>query len=473
MLKRAGKRGENKWQTVPFDQAINEIVNGGLLFAHVPGEENRTVTGLKDIYVLRDRKIASAMAADATAILSAKDKKKAVEEFKTKHAENLHYLIDPDHPDLGPKNNQMVYWWGRLKAGRAEFGNRFFNDYFGTVNTHGHTTVCQGSLYFTCKAMSEQYENQQVHRRPQVLLAGRYGELRLHPLRGIQPVRRELRAAQPQRRIMPNITQGKTKLVVVDPRFNKAAAKAYRYMAIKPGTDAAFFMALIQAMLRDKKYDAKYLANANKAAAKAAGEPTWTNAVLLVAIDKEGKPGKFVRAHEIGIAEIEKRKDKAGKEYAFEYLVAMKDGKPVAVDPNDEKNAVTGDLFVDTEIKGIRVKSGLQILLESANAHTMDEWSNICGIPVKDLELTAKELTSYGKRAAVDVHRGVAQHTNGFYNVTAAMTLNLLLGNFDWKGGMIAASTYNITGGKEGQPFDLGKLAPDKTLQVRHKPYPA
>ena len=43
---------------------------------------------------------------------------------------------------------------------------------------------------------------------------------------------------------------------------------------------------------------------------------------------------------------------------------------------------------------------------------------------------------------------------NGFYNVTSAMTINLLLGNFDWKGGMISASTYNIVGGREGQPFD-------------------
>ena len=44
-------------------------------------------------------------------------------------------------------------------------------------------------------------------------------------------------------------------------------------------------------------------------------------------------------------------KDKDGKEYAFEYLVAMKDGKPVAFDPNDDKNAVTGDLFIATELK--------------------------------------------------------------------------------------------------------------------------
>jgi len=473
VLKRAGKRGENKWMTIPFDKAIEEIVNGGQLFAHVPGEENRTVTGLKDIYLLRDPKIAKEMASDAAAILASKDKKKAVEEFKTKHAQNLHYLIDPDHPDLGPKNNQMVYWWGRLKGGRSDFGNRFFNDYFGTVNTHGHTTVCQGSLYFTSKALSEQYENNKFTGGPKF-----YWQAEGENARYILSVGSNLFDANygpPNRnsRIIPNITEGKTKLVVVDPRFNKAAAKAHRYMPIKPGTDGAFFMALIQAMLRNKGHDAKYLANANRAAAKAAGEPTWTNAVLLVKIGKDGTPGKFLRAHEIGLKEIEKRKDKTGKDVAFEYLVAMNDGKPVPVDPNDEKNPVTGDLFVTTEVEGIKVKSALQILLESANVHTMDGWSKICEIPVKDLELTAKELTSYGKKATVDVHRGVAQHTNGFYNVTAAMTVNLLLGNFDWKGGMIALSVYNTTGGKEGQPFDFSKLAPNKTSKfgisiIRH-----
>ena len=46
VLKRAGKRGENKWTNIPFDQAIDEIVNGGYLFKHVHGEETRQVAGL-------------------------------------------------------------------------------------------------------------------------------------------------------------------------------------------------------------------------------------------------------------------------------------------------------------------------------------------------------------------------------------------------------------------------------------------
>ena len=35
---------------------------------------------------------------------------------------------------------------------------RFADGALGSVNTHGHTTVCQGSLYFTCKAMSNQFD---------------------------------------------------------------------------------------------------------------------------------------------------------------------------------------------------------------------------------------------------------------------------------------------------------------------------
>jgi tetrathionate reductase subunit A len=101
---------------------------------------------------------------------------------------------------------------------------------------------------------------------------------------------------------------------------------------------------------------------------------------------------------------VEKRKDKAGKEFDFEYLVAMKDGKPVAVDPDDEKNAVFSDLLVNTEINGIKVKSPLQLISEEVNRKTLDQWAKLCGISKKDIEEVAKDLTSHGKKACVDVH---------------------------------------------------------------------
>jgi len=462
VLKRAGKRGEGKWQSVSFDQAISEIVNGGTLFAHVPGEENRTVTGLKEIYALKDHKVFEEMGKDVAAI---RKKKMTVAEFKVKHAASLDKLIDPDHPDFGPKNNQFVYMWGRKKGGRADFAKRF-TEQFGTANTHGHTTVCQGSLYFASKALSEQYvgdtfkDGQKFYWQADqenaeyILFVGanlfdaNYG-----------PTNRAPRMTQ-------RMADGKLKLTVLDPRCTKLASKANRWVPVLPGTDAAFANGVARWILENRKFDAKYLGNANKAAATAIKEATWCNAAWLVKLDKDGMPSSLLRGSDIGLKEKETRKDADGKDFDFEYLVTIKDGKPVAFDPNDEKNAVTGDLFVTAELdardgKKIRVKSGLQVLLDTVSEKSMAEYAKICGIDTRVIEEVAREFTSYGKKACVDMHRGPAQHTNGFYTISALMSLNLLIGNFDWKGGMIVASTFNTDGTKtDKQPFSFKKLTP-------------
>ena len=46
---------------------------------------------------------------------------------------------------------------------------------------------------------------------------------------------------------------------MLDPRFSVVASKADEWLPIKPGTDAAFLMALIHVWLRDNKYDKKFI----------------------------------------------------------------------------------------------------------------------------------------------------------------------------------------------------------------------
>ena len=457
VLKRAGKRGSNEWVTIPFDQAVKEIVEGGELFKNVPGEETRKVAGLKEIWALRDPKLAKALAEDAKAVQA---KKMAAAEFKAKNAEHLGLLIDPEHPDLGPRNNQFVFAWGRLKAGRGDFINRFTKDAFGSVNAHGHTTVCQGSLYFSGKAMSEQYKEGKWTGGAKFYWQADTGNSEFIIFVGASPL--EGNYGPPLRipKITEGLTSGRLRIAVVDPRFSKTAAKAWRWLPNKPGTEGALALALIRWVIDNQRFDARFLANANKAAAKADGEPTWTNAAWLVKLEKDGAPGAFLRAKEIGLSE----KD---------LFVVLKDGKPVAVDPYDEANAVEGDLFVTAEVSGIKVKSGLQLLKESASARTIEEWADIAGVNARDIVDLATEFTSHGKKAAADIHRGVSQHTNGFYNVVAWYALNLLIGNYDWKGGMIKATAYNAAGGREGQPFPIGKLMPGKAApfgisSIRH-----
>jgi len=451
------RRGENRWVTVPFEVAIAEIVEGGDLFGEGP------VPGLKDIWALREPKVAKEMAEDVKAIWAKKtpeEKKAAVEEFKAKYKDHLDKLIDPDHPDLGPKNNQFAFIWGRLKGGRSELIKRFTVESFGSVNAHGHTTVCQGSLYFASKAMSEQYKEGKWTGGKKFYWQADTGNCEFIIFVGASPF--EANYGPPLRapKITRGIVEGRLKIAVVDPRFNKTAAKAWKWLPIKPGTEAALALAMIRWIIENKRYDAKYLSNANKAAAAAEKEPTWTNACWLVKI-KEGKPEAFLRAKELGLTEEDR-------------FVVLQDGKPVAFDPYDTANPVKGDLLVDTEVQGIKVKSSLQVLWESASSKSLEEWSQICDISVNDIVELAKEFTSHGKKAAADIHRGVSQHTNGFYNVLAWFALNLLIGNYDWKGGMAQASTYDHTGGKEGQPFNFSKLNPGKTTafgvsMIRHE----
>ena len=475
VLKRAGKRGENKWETIPFEQAVSEIVSGGRLFAHVPGEENRVVEGLDDLWAVRDPAVMQAMGSAVSAILGEKDQEKKralVAQFKVDFAEHLDKMIDPDHPDLGPKNNQILYFWGRQKAGRADFVHRFFGSGLGTTNRHGHTTVCQGSLYFAGKSMTDNWSGTSWTGGSKMYWMGDTASARFIIFVGASPFEGNYGVTNRVPRMTPGLAEGTLKMAVIDPRLSKTASKAWKWVANKPGTEAAIALALIQWVIDNERYDGRYLANANKAAAKQDGEPTWSNGGWLVVIDPQtGTPGKLLRGSNLELVrKIEEEVDgKKVTTYATSdgvvfntdpFVVLDGDGRPLLFDPNDEENVAEGQLFVETTLNGLRVKSGLQILKESANEHSLQEWAEIAGVRARDLVAIAHEFTSYGKNAAVDIHRGVSQHTNGYYNVLCWFNLALLIGNFDWKGGQSWPSTYDLSGARAQGPFVMGQMNP-------------
>jgi len=461
VLKRAGPRGSGRWVTIPFQQAIAEVCDGGRLFADVPGEEERQVDGLRSLVALTDPAVAAEMDADVRAIWGEKDpgaKARLVRAFKVKHAAHLDVLIDPDHPDLGPRNNQVVLNWGRVKGGRGDFYRRFAQA-LGSTNAHGHTTVCQGSLYFTCKAISEQYDTASGK-----FSGGQkfYWQADVENSRFILFVGANLFEANygpPNRtvRLTTNLVEKHTTIAVADPRFSKLASKAWKWLPLAPGRDIELAMAMIRWFFENDAYNGAFLSHANKAAANEGGEASWSNATWLVRITN-GQPGKLLRAKDLGLAEAEE-------------LVALVGGVPTAVDPNSGDAPVSGDLFVDTVLTGgIAVKSGLQILKESAMQHTVEEWCAMADCRAEDVVAVARELARWGNAAAVDIHRGPAQHTNGFYAVLAWMSLNVLLGNFDHKGGLIAPATYDTMG--KGELFNLrqhpGAIKPFGVSSIRH-----
>ena len=187
---------------------------------------------------------------------------------------------------------------------------------------------------------------------------------------------------------------------------------------MRPNGVAALGMGMINWIIENQRYDARYLANANKAAATAKGEPTWTQAAWLVKIKPDGTLGDFLErlgpGPPQGKASQENKAAVTGNSTPSWSIPAA---APKPFDPNSDKDPVEGDLLVDTEIKGIKVKSVLQIYRETAAAKKYAEWAKLAGVNEADIVELAREFTSHGKKAVADIHRGVSQQTSGFYNV--------------------------------------------------------
>lgn len=432
------QRGAGQWVTIDFNKAVEEIVEGGDLFGEGP------VQGLKDIHALRDRPVSRAMYKDVKQIAK---KAMTVEEFKTKYAAHLASLIDPDHPDLGPKNNQFVFLAGRIEHGRKELMKWFTYESFGSVNSFEHTSICEQSHHIAFAEMTKKWKDGKWsggshHMKPDlsaarfvIFFGTGFSEANFGP-----PLLSQLTA--------DGIIKNGLKIACVDPRLSRSAGKADWWIPIKPGADAAFALGMARWIIDNNRFDRRHLENANAAAAKADHETAWTAASYLVKIEN-GRPTRYLRADEIGLG---------GK---AEFVVS-RGGILLAVDPNDKKKPVEGDLEAKVEKDGIVARTAFALFRERASKMSLAQYAEVSGVTEAVIAEMAKEFTSYGKQAMAELYRGPVQHTNGYYNAQAIIALNVLIGNSGWKGGMAGGgSHWHEFGGKPGNPYDFHAMHPN------------
>lgn len=428
VLKRAGPRGSGRWETIDFNTAIEEIVEGGDLFGEGP------VPGLKDIFVLRDPDLAREMAADVKAIESGE---MTVAEFKSKHSANLDVLIDPDHPDLGPKNNQFVFMPGRIEHGRKELDKWFTNESFGSINRIDHTSICEQSHHIAYKQMNSAGK---THLKPDLLNS------EFVIFFGASPFDATFGPVHMVEKMTRGLVERNFKYAVVDPRLSKTAAKAWRWLPVKPGMgDAAIGMGMVRWIIENERYDSTFLENPNKDAAEEDGETNSTDATHLVRTDEM----VFLKPEDAGL-ELPEVPEGEDEEPQF---VVMTEGGPAL-----HSQASAGQLEVDARIKGTPVKSVFTLLKERAQEKTLEEYVELAGVSADDIVELADELTSHGKKAAVEFYRGPVQHTNGYYTAQALITLNLLIGNVDHKGGLAVGGGHWHEMGDKAGPYNLKKL---------------
>ena len=396
-LKRVGPRGSGQWKTIAFEDLVKEICEGGDLF----GEGH--VDGLR-----------------------------AIRDVQT--------LIDPENPEYGPKANQLLVT-DASNEGRTPLINRFARQSFGTVNVSNHGAYC-GQTYRVGTAAALGNLAGMPHGKPD-WKNSRFGLfIGTAPAQAGNPFQRMGRELSEARSRAQNTYQ----YVVVSPILpmssSHAAGDNNRWLPIKPTTDLALVMGMIRWIIDNERYDARFLSQPGPSAMAAAGEAAWSNASHLLINDaKHPRYGQFLRGADLGLPLPEPVDEKTPAEDV--YVVQLADG---SLAPHTV--AQPAELVVQRDFTPIKAADATEEpapmavctsfvkLREEARRQTLQEYSDKCGVPVKDIEDLAREFTSHGKQAVANSHGGTMSGA-GFYTAYAIAMLNNLIGNLNVKGGWV------------------------------------
>jgi len=367
-LKRVGPRGGGQWQSISWKQALDEIAD------HIATIHDNTTD------------------------------------------------IDPAFPEFGKISNKLVLSFGRWQNGQVEFTDRLFANGFGTANyRNDHTAICEVSHHTGFNLLTDYRKN---HFKPDLESCDYVVWFGASALEANFPM-------QTLARQCANLIKRGGKMVTIDPRFSKTAAKSHRWVPIKPGMDAAFALGMARWIVDAKRYDEGFLTNTK---ALVNGEKSFTDATFLVQVDD----GKFAVNDKVENLVV------SGGEIVSAVTVAGSKGTL-------EPGTVT--------VAGKACRTAWSLWVERVRQKTVAEYAALCGVPASLIEDTAREFSSFGKRAVANPYRGAVKHTNGVYAAMAVGQLNMLVGNFDWKGG-------NAAGGGTYQEFKggAGTIDPKKVV---------
>ena len=193
----------------------------------------------------------------------------------------------------------------------------------------------------------------------------------------------------------------KAKLVCVDPRFNRTAAVADKYVQIRSGSDIAFLGGLIHHALSTGSYHEDYV-------------KLHTNAPFLVEDAFSFEDGYFS-----GWDGETKRYDKSSWQYA-------KDAR--------------GHARTDPTLESPR--SVFQLMKAHYSRYTPEKVSEICGCSPEEFTQAAEVICSTGRAGGsgtILYALGWTQHSHSVQLIHTAAMLQLLLGNVGMPGGGINA----------------------------------
>ena len=226
------------------------------------------------------------------------------------------------------------------------------------------------------------------------------------------------------------------KFVSLNPVQTGYSALADEFLAIRPGTDGLFVLALVHELLRTDRIDLDFLAR-------------YSNAIWLVIANPGGADdGLFAR-------------DADGKPLAWD----RETGAPMDASTPGMRPAVVGDFTLPD---GRRARPVFHLLAERYldGRYAPDAVAERCGIPAATIRRIATELfevafnqaieldqpwtdtlgrrheTMLGRPVAMHAMRGISAHSNGFQTCRSIHLLQMLLGAIDTPGSWRYKSPY-------------------------------
>jgi len=238
------------------------------------------------------------------------------------------------------------------------------------------------------------------------------------------------------------------KVVVVDPRKPSEAGESdAEWAPIRPGTDVAFLLGLMNEILNKKYYDEKYMRKK-------------TNADMLL----HPETGLPVVTRKI-------KKMKKGKEVEIlDYYVATSNGVGFKSEHHDNTK-ILGTYDVKVDGKVIRCKTALQSMVDSCAQYTPEWASKETAISADQIRDIARKLND--ARPACFIERGYRseRYANSLYEKLLITQINAILGVYGKKGGVIKNGKVKFGKAiKAPKPKDISiakwiaKHDPDKPL---------
>lgn len=201
------------------------------------------------------------------------------------------------------------------------------------------------------------------------------------------------------------------KLIVIDPRMTEAAAKADLWLQIRPATDGALALAMINTIINENLFDYEFVRN-------------WTTAPFLTRSDN----GNLLKASDVT------RGRHPGHYIVWDTITcSLREYIPTLLNFEDPsvQPAVTGAYDVLLEDgRTIECKTTFQLLTELVSPYQSEKVETIVSVSSDKIKWAARMFATI-KPACYYTYNGVEQQTNVVQTHRAIGLLYALTGNFD------------------------------------------